>query len=144
MVSASRFASSAFEAEIRNLPFMLSWIRAQMQQEPFSDQELTRIEIAIEEALVNVIHYAYLDKKGKIELMCRFCCNEFIELIIKDYGIPFNPLEAHKEVNKEAKLHERKEGGLGIVLMHQLMDKIKYERIKGANILTLRKNHSCS
>ncbi len=144
MIRFSRFVSSIFEAEIKTLPLMLRWVRIQMQQESLSDQDLTRMEVAIEEALVNIIHYAYLDKEGKIELTCRFCFNEFIELVIKDHGIPFNPLKAHKEVDKETELHERKEGGLGIAFINQLMDEIRYERREGANILTLRKIHSGS
>ena len=38
---------------------------------------------------------------------------------------------------------DREIGGLGIHLVRQLMDEIRYERVEGKNILTLVKKVSC-
>jgi sigma-B regulation protein RsbU (phosphoserine phosphatase) len=57
---------------------------------------------------------------------------------ISDSGIAFNPTEAVK-ADTTLSAEERPIGGLGILLMRELMDFINYERIDGRNILTLTK-----
>jgi len=131
--------SLVFSAEISILHSMLDWVRKQIMDKGLDLAEIRKIEIALEEAFVNIIHYAYLDQKGDIEVTCNFSPHEFLELQLKDYGKPFNPLEEERPFNRFSPLEEREEGGLGIPLIQGLMDKIDYQRQGVANILTLTK-----
>ena len=97
------------------------------------------INLVIEEAVSNIIFYAYNDhnKHGiRITLSLK---NGRLTIKITDDGIPFNPLaQEQPDINLPAE--ERPVGGLGIFLISQIMDEMKYDRNKNENILTLIKS----
>ena len=68
------------------------------------------LNLVLEEAVVNIINYAY-------------------------------PKEEHESIYLSARMHEGsiQIGGLGIFLIRQIMNEVKYERIEGKNVLTLEK-----
>ncbi len=96
------------------------------------------INLALEEAVVNVMSYAYQPgTTGNVNIDAM--ANESrLKFIISDWGTPFDPT-AEKEVDTTLSAEERPIGGLGIHLVRQIMDSINYERIDGMNVLTLRK-----
>lgn len=103
------------------------------------DMALTmQLNLAIEEAVVNVMNYAYpAGTTGKIDIEAQ--ANDVrIKFTITDSGIPFDPT-AKEEIDTSLSAEERPIGGLGIHLVRQLMDSINYERTNGHNVLTLRK-----
>lgn len=104
------------------------------------DMETTmRMNLAIEEAVVNVIDYAYPSGTvGSIDINVTIYDNH-MEFVISDSGTPFDPTKK-EDVDISLPVEERRIGGLGIHLVRQLMDKINYERKDGRNILTLIKN----
>lgn len=118
---------------------MLHWIRERLFQTEFDEQTIRKIELATEEALVNVIRHAYKAKEGNIEIGMKFHPKSHVEIAISDEGPAFNPLAKEIVINPLATLEERTEGGLGILFMKQYMDEIHYERKKEKNILTLTK-----
>ena len=61
-----------------------------------------------------------------------------LEFIIADSGLPFDPAQA-PEADTTLVVDERPIGGLGIYLVRQIMDVVRYERKDGKNILTLIK-----
>jgi anti-sigma regulatory factor (Ser/Thr protein kinase) len=102
-------------------------------------QELAmNIDLVIEEALTNIIFYAFTDS-DKHDIKISISLN-FNKLMIKitDNGIPFNPmLQLQPDISLTAM--ERPVGGLGIFLISQIMDKIQYTRKNSQNILILNK-----
>ena len=103
------------------------------------DMSLTMsLNLAIEEAVVNVIDYAYpAGTKG--DILIEATANEqYLKIIINDWGTPFDPT-AKGDVDTTLSAEERPIGGLGIHLVRQIMDSINYERTDGKNVLTLRK-----
>lgn len=129
----------SFCANLNSLHPMLEWIRAHLEEAGFSDVEVRRIEIALEEALVNIISYAYQGKEGMIELNYHLS-EKYVELVIKDQGLPFNPLKQIKKADPLIPIEEREVGGLGILFILEIMDKVDYTRSRETNTLTLRKN----
>ena len=97
-----------------------------------------QLNLAIEEAVVNVMNYAYPSgTKGDVTIEAQ--ANEKrLKFVITDQGMPFDPT-AKKEVDTTLSAEERSIGGLGIHLVRQIMDSINYERVGGTNVLTLRK-----
>lgn len=134
-----RSVSCVFKAELSSLHSMLAWIRREVRGEDFLEQEMRRIEVALEEAFVNIIHYAYQDQGGIVEITYNHYLHQHIEIIFKDYGIPFNPITSSRQIDRLAPLEKRKVGGLGISFMKELMDEMEYLRDGEANILTLKK-----
>ena len=103
------------------------------------DATLTmQMNLAIEEAVVNVMNYAYLPgTHGDVTVEAQ--SNDVrLKFTIIDSGAPFDPtVKADADTSLSAE--ERPIGGLGIYLVRQLMDSINYERVDGHNVLTLRK-----
>lgn len=103
------------------------------------DSSLTMaLNLAIEEAVVNVMLYAY--HEGTVgDVTIRFSATgEELEIVITDSGTPFDPTQC-QDADITLSVEERPIGGLGIFLERQLMDAISYRRADGHNILTMRK-----
>lgn len=97
-----------------------------------------KLNLAIEEAVVNVMSYAYpAGTKGDVDIDAE-ADDEQLKFVISDSGTPFDPTQKG-EVDTTLSAEERSIGGLGIHLIRQIMDTINYERVDGKNVLTLRK-----
>jgi len=103
------------------------------------DMSLTMsLNLAIEEAVVNVMQYAYSEEgKGDVEIRI-LADSEWLTFIIIDSGVEFDPTTMN-DADTTLSAEERPIGGLGIFLVRQLMDVIEYKREDGKNILTLCK-----
>jgi sigma-B regulation protein RsbU (phosphoserine phosphatase) len=97
-----------------------------------------KLNLAIEEAVVNVMSYAYpAGTKGDVDIDAE-ADDEQLKFVISDSGTPFDPTQKG-EVDTTLSAEDRGIGGLGIHLIRQIMDTINYERVDGKNVLTLRK-----
>lgn len=94
-----------------------------------------KIRLCAEEAIENIIDYAYTRGDGFIEVDSKVI-DDLYRLSLKDGGIPFNPLEK-SDPNINETLEERQIGGLGIFLCKQMTDEISYEYKDGCNILSM-------
>lgn len=98
------------------------------------------VEMAVDEACSNIVEHAYEGvENGEIECKCK-TDEKVFSIILRDHGAPFD-MKAVPLPDIANALEERKVGGLGVFLIHELMDDVKYER-KGelGNILTLKRN----
>lgn len=122
--------------DIQQIPTLAEWI--EMLGLP---QELNMpINLALEEAVSNVMLYAYPGKSGQVLVECDKS-NKLV-FTITDSGVPFDPTQQiDPDVTQSAE--ERPIGGLGIFLVRQIMDDIRYERKEDKNILTLVKSLNC-
>ncbi len=98
----------------------------------------SKLRLAVEEAVVNVMEYAYpKGTTGQVDIRAT-SDGQRLRFVITDNGIPFNPTEV-SQADTTLSAEERPVGGLGILLVRQLMDSINYERIGTQNVLTLQK-----
>lgn len=96
----------------------------------FSDEEISKIALAVDEACTNVIKHAYkFDPAKKITVTVRRGDGAF-EVSILDTGNQFNPAGVQTPDMKEYLTHFRR-GGLGVYLMKTLMDKVEYNFAPG-------------
>ena len=96
------------------------------------------LNLVLEEAVVNIINYAYpKEEHEKIYLSAKLR-NGSIVLVLTDTGKEFDPTQA-PEADITLSAEERPIGGLGIFLIRQIMNEVKYQRIEGKNVLTLEK-----
>lgn len=103
------------------------------------DPDLTlSINLALEEAVANVIQYAYpegTEGEIKVDASAR---KDSIRFTISDTGQEFDPT-ATPEADISLGLEDRQIGGLGIHLVRKIMDRVSYKREDDKNILTLTK-----
>jgi anti-sigma regulatory factor (Ser/Thr protein kinase) len=101
----------------------------------FDQKKIQKIELAVEEALVNIFNYAYPDGPGEVEVNCRADHDHFLIEIV-DSGIPFD-MTSLPDPDLAANVDDREIGGLGIFLIKKMADEVKYGREAGRNILSL-------
>ena len=98
-----------------------------------------KIELSIEEAVENVVQYAYEGGIGWLEAGTSLDDESLILTIeLRDAGVPFNPLEK-EDPDITLGADERPVGGLGIYLCKSMMDRINYRYEDGNNILIMEK-----
>lgn len=129
-----------FPADLDHLHKMLNFIEMKGKEKKIPPVTLNKIVLAVEEVLVNIIYYGYPDRPGTIEIICEHLSGRQAGMciLIKDQGIPFNPIE--KIFNDRSDLpYEIKMGGYGIYLFIGIMDKVEYKRQHEGNVLSLIK-----
>ena len=125
-------------AKLENLEGFVEEVGRQAADAGLSAAEITRMELCVEEVVVNIINYAYTENEGSLRMNCSKDSAEFV-ITIEDKGIPFNMLEK-EDPNVDAPADEREIGGLGVFLVKELMDEVIYSRENGVNTLVLKKH----
>jgi anti-sigma regulatory factor (Ser/Thr protein kinase) len=107
------------------------------QQLAYSEQQTSAIVLAIDEACTNIIRYAYKDcRDGAIH----------IDVLSDGQQVIFRLHDFAKQVPKDCiKVKPSsilKPGGLGVMLMQQVMDSVEFIHTKNCkgNILEMKKN----
>ncbi len=96
------------------------------------------VNLAVDELVTNTISYGYDDDGAHgIDIALRMEGNVLVVEIIDD-ARRFDPSRITAP-DTETGIEERAVGGLGIFLVHELMDEVRYRRDGGRNIVTLRK-----
>lgn len=99
-----------------------------------------QLKLAVEEAVTNVIDYAYPNgTEGTIDITIE-ADESRIRFILSDSGAEFDPTGVSK-ADTTLSVDERPMGGLGVFLVRNLMDSINYERTDGKNILRMEKRY---
>jgi len=93
-----------------------------------------KLDLVLEEILVNVTNHAYGGKSGKVEIDC-FIRSDFFCVTVRDWGTAFDPLSVD-ESNLPTDIDLRKIGGVGLLLVTTMSDSCTYERKNDANELT--------
>jgi serine/threonine-protein kinase RsbW len=99
-------------------------------------KRVAEIELVVEEALVNICHYAYHNKVGNVEVRCNRDGTRQFHIEIIDAGEPFNILTLPPP-DPTATLDQRPVGGLGVLLIRSRVDNAGYRREDSRNILQL-------
>lgn len=101
--------------------------------------DIHAVELAVDEACSNIIEHAYQDTHGgDIECTCDLGQN-VLTIALRDHGRPFDP-SAVTSPDLRSDLAHRKVGGLGVYLIHALMDEIRFEPLgESGNVLTMIK-----
>lgn len=122
-------------ATLESLERFRLFVRERLQPLQPIEKVVFRVELVLEEALTNVMHYAYPEATGEVEVGIALTTGKGFCLYVKDWGLPFNPLE-RPNPNMSEEVSERQVGGLGIYLIRHLVDKLDYQRQEGTNTLT--------
>ena len=96
------------------------------------------LNLVLEEAVANVINYAYPKEEHQSIYLSAKLQDGSIVFVLTDTGKEFDPTMA-PEADITLSAEDRPIGGLGIFLIRQIMNQVKYERIEGKNVLTLEK-----
>jgi len=129
-----------FFAQLTHLSEILGFVGNQARQQGVDPAKLQKVELAAEEAVVNIINYAYQNdecRENTVVVMCDRGPEGSFVITFRDQGCPFNPKLAETVFQDDEPIETRKVGGLGIFLMKEIVDEIEYERVGGENVLKL-------
>jgi len=129
----------SFPATLENLYQMIQYVKDDALAKGFDKTEFEHIEVAIEEALVNVIHHGYKNYQGIIDISCFSNPSQFY-IVIEDNGMHHDPLSFKRVIDPKEPIETRQPGGYGVHFISELMDEVIYERKGNKNCLTLVKS----
>ncbi len=128
----------AYLAQVREL------VRSGVQRGEFPAQYLNRLQIAVDEAVTNIIEHGYADQprgKATIDLTVQVSPDTFLIEIV-DQGASFDP-KTLTDVDIATHAASGRSGGLGVFLMRRIMDRVDYQYKTGQpNRLLLVKNRA--
>ncbi|VVB72921.1 Methanogenesis regulatory histidine kinase FilI [uncultured archaeon] len=119
------------------IPLINAFLDDIMSCSGFGKKEISEVQLAVEEAVINIIHHGYRGSEGSIHLKCDFRdgCQK---IVIEDSAPPFDPT-TYSMPDLASDLELRRIGGLGIHLIKSLTDGLKYEFRDGKNRLIMMK-----
>lgn len=124
--------------DVQEVPKLAAFVDEVCEWMGFDPMLTMQLNLAIEEAVVNVMDYAYPPgTKGEVDIDVKADADKLM-FTISDNGVAFDPT-AKAEVDTTLSAEERQIGGLGIHLVRHIMDNVEYERKDGRNILRLSK-----
>lgn len=103
----------------------------------FDDRTAYACELAVCEACENIVVHGYGDDgAGEISATIASRPGE-LTVELRDQAEPFNPASA--PVSPPDPREDPPIGGLGLYILHEVMDEVRYQRSQGENRLLLRK-----
>ncbi|ATE66466.1 ATP-binding protein [Rhizorhabdus dicambivorans] len=123
----------ALRADSAALPGLIEAIEGWLEAQGVPIGEVARLMIAFDELLSNIAHHG----GGTIELAITVDAGTLTARIADD-GPRFDPL-ALPAPDTSLDIDDRPVGGLGIHLVREMMDEVRYVYDQGRNELTFRK-----
>ncbi len=106
------------------------------QEDDWPDDLVFRVNLVLEELILNIMDYGAEDGDPDISLTIE-CDDDSISIELSDSGRPFDPLTEAPEPDLDAAVSERRVGGLGVHLTKTLMDDVRYAREGDRNHLSI-------
>ena len=125
--------------DIQQIPQLADFVEGIARERQLSQSMTMNINLALEEAVSNIMLYAYPKGTDGLVDVEAIIHKDVLEFVIADSGAPFDPTAA-PEVDLNAPVGQRPIGGLGIHLVRQLMDTLSYERKEDKNYLIMTKH----
>jgi serine/threonine-protein kinase RsbW len=127
-----------FPASFEHLDEIRGFVGDAARQAGFTEKTVYSIQLAADEAASNIIEHAYAGHSDRsFQLRCDLAHDRLI-LTFYDQGSSFDFSKVDAP-DIAADLADRKIGGLGIFLMHKLMDHVDYRVTSSGNFLRLVK-----
>lgn len=131
------FGEITLDATIENIAVVTEFIDDRLQMAGCPQEVQFIIDIAVDELFCNIAKYGYKDCLGKATVKIEIDDN-VARITFIDKGIPYNPLLS-EEPDLTLSVEERVPGGVGIHIVKNTMDDMKYEYLNNQNILTIYK-----
>ncbi len=125
----------SFQAAMGQVQRAVQFASGQAAAAGLDPRRLRHLEVAVEEITANICLHAY--ERGRGEFAIRVAPGaQGVTVEIVDRGEAFDPLSLHAP-RLDAGLDDRDLGGMGVYLVRQLVDEVRYRRENDHNVLTL-------
>ena len=124
--------------DISEISKLATFIGELSEELDFTPELNFNLNLVLEEAVSNVILYAYGKEEQKEISLVAYLSDNNLVFVLTDSGMEFDPTKV-PDADITLSAEEREIGGLGIYLIRQIMNTVEYQRIDGKNVLTMRK-----
>ena len=133
------YLEKSFDAKLENIEGGLKTIDTFCVEHEVNKDFKNKLLVVADELYSNIVKYGYQNKGGEVftRLLFNKDKNEFVLTVI-DRAPAFNQLEINNNP-LDGDVSNREVGGLGILIVKQIMSQYAYDRINNKNILVLRK-----
>ena len=132
MAKRREIVLAARESEVSRA---LEFVEEIMAESGFSPPKVLEVQLAVEEACMNIALHAYPEGEGSFRITSDPTDRGLI-VTIEDQGTRFDPTKAEGP-SLVGDADERQIGGLGIHLIKSFVEDVKYEFKDGKNMLIL-------
>jgi len=130
MPSYERTFSLNVPSSTENLAMIRDFVSNIGCQAGFTEAEVARLALAVDEACANVIEHAYLQEVTHEVTVRAIVDDDALRFEIVDNGRHFDPAIIQPQ-DVEELIRQRKSGGLGLRLIRTIMDDVQYRIIPG-------------
>ena len=99
---------------------------------------MMKLQLVMEEMVTNVIFYAYPQGTSANITLTAESDGKELTFVLSDSGKPFDPT-AREEADIETNPMDREQGGMGILIVKNIMNEVSYQRLGNTNQLTMKK-----
>ena len=115
-----------------------SWLRERCVELGAQSHQIDRLELCFNEAVANVLAHGgdpaqQSDLQLRVQLRQENDANE-LEVTLLDSGLPFDPVGAGVK-ERPTRLADAEPGGLGLLILKSLSDRLSYRRTNDQNEL---------
>lgn len=124
------------DATVENVLPVKEAVISAAQDAGYSEMQLMRIEVVLEESFLNVVHHAYHDRGGEVTIVCELTDEGLFQLTLIDRAESFKVKPASDHTPDES-IDVRKPGGCGITLIRTMTKSAVWRREDDCNILSM-------
>lgn len=136
-------ANTSILCDLQELKHARSFINEQLQKIHVCENDISMIVLSVDEICANLIKHAQNLKPTDAIEITLIKENGGIRVNILDHGLSFNPINYYEKA-LETIISEKKKGGLGLMLVNKIMDKIDYQIEETYNVCSMYKRvHLC-
>lgn len=126
-------------ATIENIDTVTDYVNEELMTLGCPMKAQIQIDIAIDEIFSNIAHYAYAPDTGDATVRIETAHTpSSVVITFMDGGKPYDPLQK-EDPDTSLSADEREIGGLGIYMVKNSMDDVRYEYRDGQNMLSITK-----
>lgn len=119
-----------FPSSTENLALVREFVTGIGKQSQMNTADISKLELAVDEACANVIEHAYGHDISKDVIIRATFDDSEVRVSVIDTGRGFDPTKVDPPTLEQL-ITQRKSGGLGIRLIKSLMDEVSYEIVPG-------------
>lgn len=128
-------------ASTENLAEVRDFVALHSERQGFTKEQISDLQLAVDEAYTNIIKHAYQNNQNEhVDINLSFDPDKLC-ISLFDSGNSFSP-KNYNLPDIQKKIKERKRGGMGVYLIHQLMDSVSYHAEAEKNEIRLCKKRN--
>lgn len=122
-----------------NLVKVRHFVADVLEQNQLKEIEAHKLVLAVDEVCANlIIHSNLCNPTKEIDVLVDLKPLDKVIFVIKDRGISFN-MDNYSEPSMDEIVSSKRKGGVGLMLVKRIMDKIEFSTEKNYNICRLTK-----